>query len=83
MTICRASSARGLFFLRAQCPLELKSTTRETSRDATGTKVCRATLSTNHHAHCLSPIQVAFGHLNGVLAMNMERLKSKNPMLKV
>ena len=35
-----------------------------------------------HHAHCLSPTQVAPGHVSEILAMNMEGVKPENPDLK-
>ena len=35
-----------------------------------------------HHAHCLSLIQVASEHVNEILAMNTEGVKSENPELK-
>ena len=35
-----------------------------------------------HRAQCLSPIQVAPGHVNEILTMNTEGVKSENPELK-
>ena len=36
----------------------------------------------DHHAHCLSLIQVAPGHVSEILTMGTERIKSENPKLK-
>ena len=36
----------------------------------------------NHRARYLSPIQVAPGHVNEILTMSTERVKSENPDLK-
>ena len=36
----------------------------------------------HHHIHCLSLIQVAPGHVNEILATNMEGIKSENPELE-
>ena len=36
----------------------------------------------SHHTHCLSLTQVTPGHVNEVLAMNVERVKPENPELK-
>ena len=35
-----------------------------------------------HRAQCLSPIQVAPGHVNEILTMGTERVKPENPDLK-
>ena len=36
----------------------------------------------DHHAQCLSPIQVAPRHVNKILTMGMEKVKSENSDLK-
>lgn len=36
----------------------------------------------DHRAQCLSPIQVAPGHVNAILTMDTERFKPENPDLK-
>ncbi|CAD1479085.1 unnamed protein product, partial [Heterotrigona itama] len=35
-----------------------------------------------HRVQCLSPSQVAPGHLSGILTMNTEEIKPENPKLK-
>ncbi|CAD1476057.1 unnamed protein product, partial [Heterotrigona itama] len=35
--------------------------------------------SYGHHAQCLSPTQVAPGHVSEILTMNTERVKPENP----
>ena len=37
----------------------------------------------DHRAQCLSPIQVAPGHVNEILTMGTERVKPENPELKI
>ena len=36
----------------------------------------------SHRAECLFPIQVTPGHVNEILTMDTERIKSENPDLK-
>ena len=37
----------------------------------------------DHRAQCHPPIQVAPGHVNEILTMGTERVKSENPDLKI
>ena len=41
-----------------------------------------ALMNYDHHTHRLSLTQVAPGHVNEILAMDMERVKPENPELK-
>ena len=55
------------------------------ARYANASSVAKKLLSLinyDHHAYCLSPIQITPGYVNEILAIDMERVKPENPELK-
>lgn len=61
----------------------VESTSRTThQRIVSRVKNFHQLMNQGHHAHRLSPTQAAPGHVSGVLAMGMEKVKPENPELR-